>query len=384
MNINRKLTLINFNNSNRPASQIKFLVIHYVGAVSSAANNANYFYNTYRGASAHYFIDETSIWQVVEENDTAWHCGTTGRYYNDCRNSNSIGIEMCCKNNGQWYFEPATINNTIELAKQICAKYGIDRNHVVRHYDVTRKTCPEPYVRDTAAWNNFLDRVFGSSSAVTPSTPSAPTQNPVGSYTVKITTAVLNVRREPNTNSTITAQVRKGEVYTIVAESGNWGKLKSGAGWICLDYTSKNGSGNTPAQSTPAPQPKGHYVGETVTINGVYTSSSSSKKLNPNVKTGTITKIANGARNPYLLNNGNIGWTNDSCIVGSGASAPVVNTTINVGDNVRIKSSATNYVTGQKIPSWVKNNTYKVTQKKNGKCLLSSIMSWVYERDLTK
>lgn len=152
MNINKKLTLINFNNSNRSASEIKYLVIHYVGAVSSAANNANYFYNTYRGASAHYFVDETSIWQVVEENDTAWHCGTTGKYYNNCRNSNSIGIEMCCKNNGQWYFEPATVNNTIELAKQICARYGIDRNHVIRHYDVTRKTCPEPYVRDVAAF----------------------------------------------------------------------------------------------------------------------------------------------------------------------------------------------------------------------------------------
>lgn len=36
-----------------------------------------------------------------------------------------------------------------------------------------------------------------------------------------------------------TTQVKKGELYTIVAEKDNWGKLKSGAGWICLDYVKK-------------------------------------------------------------------------------------------------------------------------------------------------
>lgn len=377
MNINKKLTLINFNNSNRSASEIKYLVIHYVGAVSSAANNANYFYNTYRGASAHYFVDETSIWQVVEENDTAWHCGTTGKYYNNCRNSNSIGIEMCCKNNGQWYFEPATVNNTIELAKQICARYGIDRNHVIRHYDVTRKTCPEPYVRDVAAWNNFLDRIFGSTSTVTPSVSSTPTQNPVGSYTVKITTAVLNVRREPNTNSTITAQVRKGEVYTIVAESGNWGKLKSGAGWICLDYTSKTGSTNNKPITTTSKQMKVKANG------GLNVRNTPGGNKVGALANGTIVTVTTEQNGWSKIGEGK--WVSSQYLIPTTSNTnTIVNTTINVGDNVRIKSSATKYVTGQKIPSWVKNNTYKVIQKKNGKCLLSSIMSWVYERDLTK
>lgn len=61
-------------------------------------------------------------------------------------------------------------------------------------------------------------------------------------YTVKITTDVLNVRKEPTTDSAIVTTVRKGEVYTIVGESSNgkWGKLKSGAGWISLAYTQKN------------------------------------------------------------------------------------------------------------------------------------------------
>ena len=52
-----------------------------------------------------------------------------------------------------------------------------------------------------------------------------------------------------------------------------------------------------------------------VTINGVFVSSESTQKLNPLIKTGTITKIINNVRNPYLLDNGNIGWVNDSVIV---------------------------------------------------------------------
>ena len=59
------------------------------------------------------------------------------------------------------------------------------------------------------------------------------------SYKVKVTTDVLNVRSGAGTNYKVTTKVRKNEVYTIVEEKGNWGKLKSGAGWICLDYTKK-------------------------------------------------------------------------------------------------------------------------------------------------
>lgn len=58
-------------------------------------------------------------------------------------------------------------------------------------------------------------------------------------YVVKITADSLNVRKEPNVNATITTTVKKGQAYTIVDEKDGWGKLKSGAGWINLSYTSK-------------------------------------------------------------------------------------------------------------------------------------------------
>lgn len=65
------------------------------------------------------------------------------------------------------------------------------------------------------------------------------------SYKVKVTASVLNVRKGPGTGYGISTTVKKGEVYTIVAESSGtgsdngWGKLKSGAGWISLDYVTK-------------------------------------------------------------------------------------------------------------------------------------------------
>ena len=59
------------------------------------------------------------------------------------------------------------------------------------------------------------------------------------SYKVKIIASVLNVRKGAGTNYSIATTVKKNEVYTIVEEKNGWGKLKSGAGWISLSYTSK-------------------------------------------------------------------------------------------------------------------------------------------------
>ena len=67
-------------------------------------------------------------------------------------------------------------------------------------------------------------------------------------------------------------------------------------------------------QPVPAPSTK-FQVGDTVNINGIYTSSNSTNKLNPLRNSGKITKIVAGALNPYLLDNGNLGWTNDNCII---------------------------------------------------------------------
>lgn len=139
----------------------KYIVIHFVGAVSSALNNAKYFETVYRGASAHYFIDDKDCYQVVREKDASWHCGAKYYKHLSCRNSNSIGIEMCCFRNskGELDISEATINRTVELVRELMAKYNIPIENVLRHYDVTGKNCPAPFVKDKKAWEMFKKRL---------------------------------------------------------------------------------------------------------------------------------------------------------------------------------------------------------------------------------
>lgn len=70
------------------------------------------------------------------------------------------------------------------------------------------------------------------------------TDAPKTPYLVKVTASVLNIRKQPTTKSVVTGAIRDKGVYTIVEEANGtgakkWGKLKSGAGWISLDYTRK-------------------------------------------------------------------------------------------------------------------------------------------------
>lgn len=168
MVINKHLTKVNFNDKNN-TKRIKYIVIHYVGATGGAQDNCKYFHSVYRGVSAHYFVGHKGeIWQCVEDADVAWHCGTTGKYkHKYCRNSNSIGIEMCCRKDskGNWYFEEETVAATVELVKALMKKYNIKIENVVRHYDVTGKQCPAPYI-NASKWAAFKNLVVAAANKI--------------------------------------------------------------------------------------------------------------------------------------------------------------------------------------------------------------------------
>lgn len=76
-------------------------------------------------------------------------------------------------------------------------------------------------------------------------------------------------------------------------------------------------NGDLPNNDENEPVELKHNIGENVTINGVYYTSASTEKLIPARTNGTITDIVEGARNPYLIDGGKLGWVNDSCIVSS-------------------------------------------------------------------
>ncbi len=163
LTINKYLTKTNYNTGS--IDRIKYLVIHYVGATGGAYANCQYYAETYRGASAHYFVGfDGEIWQSVEDKDIAWHCGASSYVHPECRNANSIGIEMCVRCSGSqastskdWYFEDATVESAIALTRELMGKYNIDSDHVIRHYDVTGKICGNPYVYNNTkhTWDEF-------------------------------------------------------------------------------------------------------------------------------------------------------------------------------------------------------------------------------------
>lgn len=80
--------------------------------------------------------------------------------------------------------------------------------------------------------------VGATASSNTPApTPSKPASGVP--YMVRVTADALNYRKGPGTNYAVNGTIRDKGSYTIVEVQGNWGRLKSGAGWICLDYTKK-------------------------------------------------------------------------------------------------------------------------------------------------
>lgn len=139
---------------------INWICLHFTsGNGDTAQNNADYFAREGGlNASAHYFVDTERIVQSVKDGDTAWHCGRErgGSYYNDCRNANSIGIEMCSViRNGVYVIPEATMKRAAKLTRELMAKYHIPVSRVCRHYDVTRKNCPEPWIRNPQLWEKF-------------------------------------------------------------------------------------------------------------------------------------------------------------------------------------------------------------------------------------
>jgi N-acetylmuramoyl-L-alanine amidase CwlA len=230
--VTEELTKINCTAANRTKADIQHIVIHFVGAAGGALANCRYFAKEKVGSSAHLFVGHKGeVYRSVADKDIAWHCGTTGTYYNNVRNTNSIGIELCCYLSGdQWHFYPETVQSAIELTKEYMAKYGIPVSQVVRHYDVTRKLCPGPFcgsAENDAAWAQFKAKL---GEAALP-------------YRVRVTAAELNIRTGPGTSFGASGSIKDKGSYAIVEEASGpgankWGKLESG-GWISLDYTSR-------------------------------------------------------------------------------------------------------------------------------------------------
>lgn len=133
----------------------RFIIVHYVGANSTAKNNADYFCGGDRQASAHEFVDDNYCYKVIRENQGAWHIGNS---VTEPNNTNSIGIEMCLVNG---VVTQQTEANTIERVKYYMGKYNIPIENVRTHAEVTgyKKICPNWSEKNWARWKAFKNKL---------------------------------------------------------------------------------------------------------------------------------------------------------------------------------------------------------------------------------
>lgn len=239
MQIHKLLTPYNY--SSGQISRIRYIVIHYVGATGGAEANCRYYASKYIGASAHYYVGfDGEIWQSVEDGDIAWHCGAKSYRHPECRNSNSIGIELCVRNKGSqaadsrdWYFEDATVQAAIELTRELMKKYGIPADHVIRHYDVTGKICPNPYIYNHTqhTWETFkkalaLPKVQWTYQPIS-----------TGVAQVEVTADSIVIRDAPGGKDTGSRYHKGNRIKPLrkaMAGSERW--FETEKGWISADY----------------------------------------------------------------------------------------------------------------------------------------------------
>lgn len=158
----RAVHQIKYNRSNRGGTPIKYIVVHDTGNSSRGANataHYNYFNGGDRSSSADFFADDT---QVLCVNDYykfyTWHCGDGhGKY--GITNRNSVGIEFCINVDSD---RNKTLERTAQLVRELMQELNIPIDRVVRHYDASRKNCPQSMSGNGwAQWYEFKEKLKG-------------------------------------------------------------------------------------------------------------------------------------------------------------------------------------------------------------------------------
>lgn len=243
---------------------IDTITIHCIVGQWTAKQGCDYFATTDRQCSANYVVGKDgSIGLSVDEKDRSW-CSSNGT--NDNR---AITIEVASDTTHPYAVTAKAYAALLDLVTDICKRNGIKKlvwstnkndrvNHrngcnMTVHRDFANKACPGEYLYSrhgeiAAEVNRRLQGASnGGGVVVTPPAAEKPTGGTTGAtvkpYLVRVTIPDLYIRKGPGTNYGKNGFIKPG-VYTIVEErtgagASKWGKLKSGAGWISLDYAKK-------------------------------------------------------------------------------------------------------------------------------------------------
>lgn len=133
-------------------TDIKNIVIHYVGNPDTTAqNNRDYFNKPTTGVRSHFVVGlDGEIIQCIP----LWEKSAASNN----RNIDTISVEVCHPDEtGE--FNTDTYNSVIKLCVWLCKELGLDEKDIIRHYDITEKICPKYYVENPEEWENFKEDV---------------------------------------------------------------------------------------------------------------------------------------------------------------------------------------------------------------------------------
>lgn len=237
-------------NYNARTRSIDTITPHIVEGHASLKSLGQLFANKARQSSSNYGVDDDGqVGMFVEEKNRSW-CSSSPS--NDQR---AITIEVASDKTYPYAITDGALHGLIVLCADICKRNNIpkllwkadkkligkvDQQNISVHRWFANKSCPGEYVYarlgEIAA---DVNKLLIPAPIVSSSGPSSALP-----YVVRINTDVLHYRKGPGTNYPIAGKVLRGEVYTIIEEAlgsgaSKWGRLKSGAGWIALDYCAK-------------------------------------------------------------------------------------------------------------------------------------------------
>lgn len=153
--------LLTVNEFSRPGTKtdgIKYIVIHYLGNPKTTAQQNHDYFESLKNdldsvyMSANYIVGlEGEIIQCVPDDEIA--------YASNSENHESISIENCHLDETGMFTED-TYESLVKLTAYLSEKYGLGRDDIIRHYDVTGKECPIYYVENEDKWEEFKDDVM--------------------------------------------------------------------------------------------------------------------------------------------------------------------------------------------------------------------------------
>lgn len=152
--------LLTVNEYSRPGEEVdavECVVIHYLGnPKTTAQENRDYFESLKDlknvSMSANFVIGiDGEIIECVPPGEVA--------YASNSMNHLSISIENCHLDESGRFTED-TYESCVKLTAYLVAEYGLERENIIRHYDVTGKMCPIYYVENEDKWEKFRDDVM--------------------------------------------------------------------------------------------------------------------------------------------------------------------------------------------------------------------------------